>query len=182
LPHAAQKDVINLLSATKERKHNFSGVRQKNIIKVLAMDIKLQTIKGKKAFSFIFENGKKFFDTNSMAVFYFVKSENDNAEFNNSLIVNYSVSVPKKFAKKAVVRNRIKRLMRESVRHFFMNYPNSVFLLSEMAVAFIWRNAPRHPMLIGLSDVLPEIEKHMQRGIDFFKKENSDSQNEKLKI
>ncbi len=136
------------------------------------MEFKLNTIKGKKAFSYVFENGKKFFEENSMAVFYFAANDLGRAVSLDCLDITYSVSVPKKSAKKAVVRNRIKRLMRESIRHFFLEYNHSKFPCHTLTVALVWRNAPKHPMLIGLNDVSPEIYRLLSRGLDFYRKNN----------
>ena len=79
---------------------------------------KIKKLKGKKIISNLFENGL-YFQYNSLTIFYL-------KEKNPINLVYFSVSVPKKIHKKAVVRNKIKRLIRESV----YSYDFSSLLLS----------------------------------------------------
>lgn len=139
------------------------------------MDYFLQTIKSKKAFAEIFGNGKKFFDSNSMAVFSYAGLINRVNDINTKPVIRFSVAVPKKSAKKAVVRNRIKRLMRESIRHFFSNYAVPDPCFAEFRIAFVWRNAPDHPGLISLKNVKPEIESLLNSAMNYWLKKNYSS-------
>lgn len=79
---------------------------------------KIKKLKGKKIISNLFENGLSF-QYNSLTIFYL-------KEKNPTNLVYFSVSVPKKIHKKAVARNKIKRLIRESV----YSYDFSSLLLS----------------------------------------------------
>ena len=79
---------------------------------------KIKKLKGKKIISNLFENGLSY-EYDSLTLFYLKEEKPIN-------FVYFSVSVPKKIHKKAVARNKIKRLVRESV----YAYDFSSFLLS----------------------------------------------------
>ena len=79
---------------------------------------KIKKLKGKKIISNLFENGLSY-EYNSLSIFYLKEKKPLN-------FVYFSVSVPKKVHKNAVARNKIKRLIRESV----YAYDFSSFLLS----------------------------------------------------
>ncbi len=79
---------------------------------------KIKKLKGRKIISNLFENGLSY-QYNSLTIFYLKEKKPIN-------FVYFSVSVPKKVHKTAVARNRIKRLIRESV----YAYDFSPFLLS----------------------------------------------------
>ena len=79
---------------------------------------KIKKLKGKKIISNLFENGLSY-EYNSLTLFYLKEKKPLN-------FVYFSVSVPKKVHKNAVARNKIKRLIRESV----YAYDFSSFLLS----------------------------------------------------
>ena len=68
---------------------------------------KIKKLKGKKIISNLFENGLSF-EYNSLTIFYLKEKKPLN-------FIYFSVSVPKKVHKNAVARNKIKRLIRESV-------------------------------------------------------------------
>lgn len=77
----------------------------------------------------------------------------------------YGVSVPKRVAKSAVVRNRIKRLLRESLRRVLTDHEEQCRVAGITTIVTIWREAPESATLIGLHDVLPVVEKAMVKGI-----------------
>ena len=79
---------------------------------------KIKKLKGKKIISNLFENGLSY-EFNSLTIFYLKEKKPLN-------FVYFSVSVPKKVHKNAVARNKIKRLIRESV----YAYDLSSFMLS----------------------------------------------------
>lgn len=68
------------------------------------------------------------------------------------------ISVPKKVFKKAVVRNRIKRLIKVSMRNFIKQNQDNILLHSVQAILITWNGQqifnPRH---IKLNDVEPQI-------------------------
>jgi len=68
------------------------------------------------------------------------------------------VGVPKRVARKAVTRNRIKRLLRLAFR---TSCAGELARLEGAHVVCLWRNAPEHPALISL----PDVERHVRLGI-----------------
>jgi len=112
---------------------------------------KLQPVKGKKTFDRIFKTGQRFYHDEASAVICFSR------ESKEIPLINYAVLVRKKVAKKAVVRNRIKRLMRESLKHIFFESADIKFINSFEYIVIGWNSAPKHPMLIHLNDVLPKV-------------------------
>jgi ribonuclease P protein component len=133
------------------------------------MAFKLETIKGKKQFSNVFESGQRFFDNNSMAVVCFASHSIETASEHSVRSIFYSVSVPKRNAKKAVVRNRIKRLLRESLRQYFQT-ESAEETCPISHISLVWRNAPGHPALIGLSQVKAEVFSLMAKAMSFYSK------------
>lgn len=134
------------------------------------MAFKLETIKGKKQFSNVFESGQRFFDNNSMAVVCFASDSIETASEQCVRSIFYSVSVPKRNAKKAVVRNRIKRLLRESLHQYFQTESDNNFPISH--ISLVWRNAPLHPALIGLTQVKSEVFRLIEKAISSHSKNN----------
>jgi ribonuclease P protein component len=70
------------------------------------------------------------------------------------------VGVPKRVAPKAVVRNRIKRLMRVSIRACLLE---SSTLHAGVRVVLLWRSAPKHPSEIALADVQHYVRKGLAK-------------------
>ncbi|MCX7735756.1 MAG: ribonuclease P protein component [Candidatus Kapabacteria bacterium] len=135
--------------------------------------LKLTPIKGKKTFEKIFAEAKKF-RSESLNAFIRFRSCLPNDE---NIIVNvfYAVSVSKKIAKKAVVRNRIKRLLRESLRYAIIQ-PNFCenFIFFE-SIILIWKRPVLSPKLIRLSDVIPDVLELFDSAISYYKVNLNDS-------
>lgn len=124
--------------------------------------IELKPIKGFNSFSLVFKTGKKFNEGELLSVFVQNNTDSEISLIRNCSDTNtfyYGVTAGKKFNKKAVVRNRVKRLLRESIKKIFteryclLEHPPFRYII------LIWRNAPKHPSLISLDDVLPSVEK-----------------------
>lgn len=119
---------------------------------------KLVSLKGKNKFSYVYENGKKLYEKNTLA---FIASSTNpgNAEHRGEKahIISYAVVIGKKASKKAVVRNRVKRLMREGIKQSLeeLQATKNIEIIDSMI--FIRKTAPGHPKLIGLNQVKPEI-------------------------
>jgi ribonuclease P protein component len=95
---------------------------------------KLSIIKGKKLFSEIFQTGKKV-STEYINGIYIFNKNNEDIKF------QFAVAVSKKISKKAVIRNRIKRLLRESVRAYFAQNPIKIINLEYLIL--IWRKSSK---------------------------------------
>lgn len=81
-----------------------------------------------------------------------------NAESTSETFVG--VGVPKRVAPKAVVRNRIKRLMRVSVRACVVE---TATLQPGLRLVLLWRSAPGHPAEICLADVQRYVAKGLAK-------------------
>ena len=78
--------------------------------------LRLKTIKGFDSFNYIYKNGKRFRTNDISAVIIFSDEKKQNSSSFEDIVVNFAVVVGKKTSKKSVIRNRIKRLMREYLR------------------------------------------------------------------
>ncbi len=116
----------------------------------------LKSLKGKENFSFIYNNGIRCYDKNSLAIF---RKREPSVEDQTAKdrVIYLGVVVGKRTSKKAVVRNRLKRLMRESVRQSLKELEGTLPADTIESMVFIWRKAPVHPMAVRLSRVKPEI-------------------------
>ena len=136
--------------------------------------IELKPIKGFNSFSLVFKAGKKFYDGELLSVFVKYESDSETALISNcsdELTFYYGVTAGKKFNKKAVVRNRVRRLLRESIRKIFSERYVMLEHPPFKYAVFSWRNAPKHPSLISLNDVFPSVEK-VFNSADFYFKQN----------
>jgi len=115
---------------------------------------RLATIKKQKRFQEVFTNGKKFSTSNLFIVIDDFSSTDNNT-------IEYAVIVSKKVSKRAVVRNRVKRLLRECLRHYV-----HLLLGDRMqvkAILLYWRMPVRHAKMIRLSDVIVEFIKLVEQ-------------------
>ena len=123
---------------------------------------RLKPLKGKLKVENLLKNGRRFHLREATAIIIFKQSP---SQFE---LINFLVTISKKIAKKAVIRNRVKRLLRESLRQIdkdgiSLNCMEQIFL--------IWKIAPTHPKLIKLNDVLPVVHK-LIRKINYFYNKN----------
>lgn len=129
------------------------------------MVYQLLPIKKKKVFEFLFENGKWFKEGNLKAVVY--PRESYRLE-ESTIKVYYAVNVSKKVSKKSVVRNRIKRLLRESLRKTAKIDMEDSFVRFQY-IFLNWIQAPNRPCEIRLADVYPTVRKILFNAYDYFK-------------
>ncbi|MGE5480166.1 MAG: ribonuclease P protein component [Chloroflexota bacterium] len=110
----------------------------------------LKPLKGKKNFDALFKEGVKFRSGPLFAVFLRASSD--------TVSLNFVASVSKRTAKKAVVRNRIKRLLRESFRK--LNSQGAFDFDGAPAALFLsWQLAAKKPSEVSLKDALPAVER-----------------------
>ncbi|MCX8055155.1 MAG: ribonuclease P protein component [Ignavibacteria bacterium] len=108
---------------------------------------RLATIKKQKRFQEVFANGKKFSTSNL-----FVVIECNEVSANP---LEYAVVASKKVSKRAVVRNRVKRLLREVLRQYVHLLLAGNINIS--AIILFWRTPVAKPSLIRLTDVFAEF-------------------------
>ncbi|MDR0927270.1 MAG: ribonuclease P protein component [Ignavibacteria bacterium] len=130
----------------------------------IASNIELKSIKGHGCFTEIYQHSKKYraggasvavvFTTNAM--------EYVSTDVANWHTIHFGVTIGKRYAKKAVVRNRIKRLLREALCIVVSESATSALLRIDKLIISYY-NAPTHPMQIHLDDVLPDIRKIWQQ-------------------
>lgn len=104
-------------------------------------------IKGIKNFSNAVRYGKRFSTSQCMITVRYSDEPQDT--------IYYGIIVRKKIARTSVMRNRIKRLLRESIRLWSRELPEETLFLT--SVIMTWNAIPKHPMLIHLSDTQSEI-------------------------
>ena len=132
-------------------------------------DIKLKPLKGYNAFAKFFKAGAKVYSKNAASVICFRGQCKDlNIKkiepLFDSDVIFYGVTVSRKRAKKAVVRNRIKRLLRESLRQSIENYIDDAGNPQIKIIIITWTGeTPQHPMLIRLDDVKPAVEEILKK-------------------
>ena len=140
--------------------------------------IKIESLKSRKQFQKLFSSGKKFFDNNANIVVVFRTFEEFNRISENHsecLITTYFVPhISKRSAKKAVIRNRIKRLIRESLRSL-VNKEDFQKHFSAVDTIFIsWQKAPSHPGLIALDTVNKTIVALLEKAYSHFLSNHKD--------
>jgi ribonuclease P protein component len=119
---------------------------------------KLVSLKGKNNFSNVYGNGIKLHEKNTLAFITrrFINPE-EPADKREPFVISCAVVIGKRASKKAVVRNRVKRLLRVSIKQTLadLQKTNKIEMIESMI--FIRKKAPSHPMLIRLEHVKPEI-------------------------
>jgi len=75
------------------------------------------------------------------------------------------VTIGKRTAKRAVVRNRVKRLLREAIRQTVPTRSQDIAASGIHTVVLVWRMAPLAPKLLRLSDVRMHVELALDKAI-----------------
>lgn len=119
------------------------------------MNFQLETIKRKRDFEKLFASGKRFSIGSLRLVVLQKEQSGEQSELNK---VYYAVQVSKKATKRAVVRNRIKRLLRESLRYLAKTAMKDKLHIFQY-IFLGWVDAPSRPCEIHLKDVLPLVER-----------------------
>ncbi len=114
--------------------------------------VHLRTIKRSNYFKTIYESGKKFRYNYVGTVIIF--KNNTNISYNNTL--NYAVVIGKKIVSQAVTRNRIKRLLRETLRQLSKKYKDKIIYIDKIILSY--NMAPKHLKLIKLQEIMPAVE------------------------
>jgi len=118
----------------------------------------IKPLKGKKRFSDVYKHGLSFYEKPLKAIVCFKKKPCFELKTEDDNLVFVGVSISKRKAKKAVVRNRIKRLLRESVSQV-VNERGKQNFMELQSIILLWYYAPHKPSMISLNDVLPVVRK-----------------------
>ena len=130
---------------------------------------KVKSLKGFKAFNKVFDNAIKYKSSKLLMAFTF---DNENSD---TLLLG--VSSPKKKSKKAVWRNRIKRLLRESIRQINAESDSLIYFKN---IILIWYIPLEKSSLLRLDEVKSEVNGLLNRAICKYNEIHSDSHNKTL--
>lgn len=76
------------------------------------------------------------------------------------------VSVPRRNVSSAVIRNRIKRLLRVAIHQTVQQHDVRCRMRGVNAIVAIWRSAPPHASQIRLRDIAPTVDTTFRRALD----------------
>ncbi len=125
------------------------------------INLMLTPIKGNLLFQSIFKKSKKI--SNSKLAIYIVFRNNSNqgrqAEdcAKHPIAIKYAAMVKKKIVKKAVCRNKVKRLVRVSLRELLRDPANLDLSMHTQYVIVMWNSPLGKPNELKLSEVKQEI-------------------------
>jgi len=130
----------------------------------------LRSIKGKKQFTEIFTGSKKLYADSGYCFVLFNKNYTKDINEDNTL--NYAVIVKKKTAKKAICRNRAKRLMREVLRKSLPEIQCKHYFKAIKYLVVYWGVPLKSPKLlkyceveIMMSQLLEKVENYFETRI-----------------
>jgi len=128
------------------------------------MLIYCKPIKGYNAFSDVFKIGTK------LKTKYLFSSVvlNKNIKKNELHTIYYGVTISKKIAKKSVIRNRVKRLLRESIRHLLKEL-DTTKLATINSIILVLKLAPNHPKEISLENVMSAVKNILEQAFNLCK-------------
>ena len=133
------------------------------------MCMNIKTVKGRVQVTSAFKKGKRFTVPEAMVS---VRPRSYAQEYDapknseNSLFI--VCSVRKKIAPHAVIRNRIKRLVKESVLHYLRTHEDNNNISNLLTLAFNWNSAPKRPRDITLKDIYPSVQQLLDNASNYF--------------
>lgn len=135
--------------------------------------LKIETLKGFDSFPKAFGAGYKIYEKQAVASIVIRKSLENIGEES----IKIGVSVAKKRAKRAVMRNRIKRLLRESLRLFLKNRNEKYGYCPIASIIISWKAIPLKRSLIGLKDVSSFVERSIDKAYQLFEESKKNETN-----
>lgn len=131
--------------------------------------VALKPIKGNITFQDIFRKSKKLIvpDAFCYVVFDYYKRRNADSGI-RPITLNYAVVVKKKNIRKAVCRNRAKRLLREAIRINASQIDNQEFLASIKYIVFYWAKPMDTPGLLRLPTVTLAVSELLAKAESFY--------------
>lgn len=128
------------------------------------MLISCKPIKKYDAFSVVFRKGTKLKTKNLFSSVIF----NENIASKKCHTIYYGVTISKKIAKKAVIRNRIKRLLRESIRFLLKKEYMEINFAIIDSIILVWQIAPKYPKEISLDYVTPAVKNILEQAFNLY--------------
>ena len=121
-------------------------------------------IKGIKPFSEAMRFGRRFHSPEGMMTVRRSSQPTDT--------LFYGLIVRKKLARTSVMRYRIKRLLRESIRQWSAAPPEGAEYIQSIIVG--WNSIPPHPMRIALQDIQPIVAQMLNDAVAYFNKKRQE--------
>jgi len=115
------------------------------------------SLKGTLLIAQTFAKGKKYHTSNSILALYFAEKTAEKPCF------RIGVTAPKKMLKRAVKRNRAKRLLRVCLVDSLKNIQLPDTLLYDVCIFAIWKAKFEKPMLLSLKQVRDELQPSLKR-------------------
>ena len=134
--------------------------------------VHLQSIKGTKDFKLIYNTGKRFRSDYVGAIIIFnnqlnnKKSINTNDTADNEYTLKYAVIVGKRNVSKAVMRNRLKRLLRESIRILSKEFDSLMLRIDKIILSY--NTALVHSRQIKLQEIMPAVEDILKQAFFYY--------------
>ena len=134
------------------------------------MHIYCKPIKGYNAFSDAFKVGIKL---KTKCLFSSIVLNTSTDDEQHTILLGVTIS--KKIVKKAVIRNRVKRLLRTSFR-LLLNEFDAIELKAINNIILVWKFAPQHPKEITLDNVMPAVKNILEQAFNLYKKNGNNIQ------
>jgi ribonuclease P protein component len=124
-------------------------------------NLRIAPLKGHEAFPKVFKKSRKFTEKDAVL---FVQFRAPDEDFSKT--VHIGVTIRKKTAKSAVMRNRVKRLLRVALRNILEEFPEADFPFK--AVIAVWQKAPEHPKQLRLEHVETVIRQLVAQAAEYY--------------
>ncbi len=133
----------------------------------------LKALKGYQSINDGYKHGIKFQSSYATAniVFKEKKADKISPETKQHSIIYFAVIIGKKISKKAVIRNRIKRLMRESLKQLSQKFYEDITCIEQIIISYHF--APKHQQLIKLKNIMPAIEDILMQAFIYYNGNNT---------
>lgn len=147
-------------------------------VELLPAVMRLQPLKGYDAFGNVFRTGRRFSNGKLTALVVFRPPVSASAAYTagtaEQQIVYFGVTARKR-TRPAVLRNRIKRLLRESMRQIAREH-NCATSSPFCELVLVWNAVPSRPSLLRLATVLADVREVLDRATDYYRREYGDDQ------
>lgn len=141
--------------------------------------LRIVPLKGHEAFPKVFKKSRKFTEKDAVLYAEFDYPEdngkNETQPEDSFKTISVGVTIRKKNARSAVMRNRIKRLLRVALRNVLKEWSSTGNQVPFKALIAVWQTVPEHPMHLRLEHVEPVIQRLLVQAAsraaeDFLKK------------